>query len=208
MHRTSIILPIVAAAFACQSMSPPADYFWADSPASMIEAAPVDLALLPVVAAAAGEVPADQIREAAYERLVALRYSPLDLAFVDRTLGITDESPVGRILDAVGWGDGEPVARPMPASTGAAAFDADATVQFKVSRWNSGLTRSSRNLSCELEVFIVDGDGMTLWSCKLAHSFRFRDETRSAESAEAVLRYAVSKVVAQAFQGLPARSIR
>ena len=208
MHRTSVFLPIVAAAFACQAASPPADYFWADSPASMIEAAPGDLAVLPVVVATASDVPVVQLREAAYERLVALRYSPLDLAFVDRTLGITDESPVGRILDAVGWGDEEPIARPMPASTGASAFDADATVQFRVSSWNSGLMRSSRNLSCEIEVFVVDGSGMTLWSCRLARSFRLRDETRSADSPAAILRYAANKVIAAAFEGLPARSIR
>lgn len=161
--------------------------------ASLAQVSPKDVAIAPVEFATDGmKAPEAILRNAAADALVAHRYSPLSVAFVDGTL------PPGAQTGIV------------EASYRPGTLGEDAVLRTIIHGWNTSDWRARRTLDVDVEFLLESpraAEGI-LWSARCAKRFDLRNEVRLEPHETGRLEAACAVIVNWTFTGLPVRTAR
>lgn len=150
----------------------------------IMEAAPIDIAVLPVVNnARTTEVPAKVLRASFQQELVERHYSPLALDYVDRHIAEASYSP------------------------GASQEQAVCTID--VAKWDMSLWELHNALQVDLVVRIVDAaSGQELWKGSVNQRFDLGREIESLATETQRIQRACDILAAEVLQKLPVRQAR
>ncbi|MBL8862052.1 MAG: hypothetical protein JNK02_08575 [Planctomycetes bacterium] len=186
MTRSTLALALLALApLACHSVPREPGLAVRSSDATgVLERAPIEVAVAPVVNAAGANLPAAELRAAFQRVLVERRYSPLALEYVDR-----------RVVDA--------------AYTPGAAEES-ATLQIVVESWNATLWESHSAIVARITARLVDArrPGEILWSATADQRFDFSEVREHLATEGARIRHACDRIAAEVLARLPARTAR
>ncbi|HIG87607.1 MAG TPA: hypothetical protein EYQ25_11235 [Planctomycetes bacterium] len=195
-HRISLVSLFAAALFATSCQPLPERHGMA------VEITPVtgrlatinpnDVVVAPIEFAEEGlQAPEQMLRQAAVGSLIARRYAPLSLDFVDASI---PESLAGGVLKA-------PY---RPGSLGE-----DAVLRIIVHSWDTSLWNLRNALMVDLEFIMEDpGDsGQELWHARLKQRFDFEKQARTAATESALLSTAMRVMTDEICSQLPQRVV-
>lgn len=189
--RSAFVSPLVPVAFllalsACQTTPTPPGIGIRDSGATkMMERAPIDIAVLPVVNTAGKGVPTSVLRGSFQQGLVARRYSPLALEYVDRN--VTD------------------------AAYNPGSADNQAVLTLTIERWDTSMWETQNTLQVKLAVHIVDaarGGSEELWSGSVDQRFEFGSALDTLATQGSRIQFACDTIAAEVLEKLPLRDAR
>jgi hypothetical protein len=189
--ETTVIRPnlVLAAAFltlaACNAVPrQPGLAVRSTEATTVLERAPMEIAVAPVINASGSALPGDELRGSFQKELVERRYSPLALEFVDR-----------RVVDA---------------SYTPGAAEESATLRITVERWDTSLWSSHGAITARVTANLVDakGGGASLWSATADQRFDFLQMREHLATEGARIRYACDAIAAEVLAKLPARTAR
>jgi hypothetical protein len=185
--QTRSVLSFIAAACvvvaaACQSTPPPTGIgVEARNVGKLAEKNPVDIAIAPVRNTAGRDVPAAELRMCFHKGLVARRYSPLALPFVDRN-----------VVDA---------AYPPGSS------NEQAVMEISVEKWDTALWSTHGAISTRMNVRMLDASsGEELWSGRVDQRFDFGRAVDAMPTEGLRMHHACESIAAAILEKLPARN--
>jgi hypothetical protein len=154
---------------------------------------PNDIVVAPVEFAAEGvTLPGTILRTAAADALVAHRYAPLSVEFVDGTLPPGAQAGV------------------MEASYRPGTLGEDAVLRTVVHQWDTSNWRSRRSLTVDLE-FVMESPSSAqgvLWTARCTRRFDLANEVRLEVNEPARWKAACDAILAWTFSGLPDREVQ
>ncbi|MAE45568.1 MAG: hypothetical protein CMJ86_01635 [Planctomycetes bacterium] len=153
---------------------------------------PNDVVVAPIEFAEEGlQAPEQLLRQAAVGSLIARRYAPLSLGFVDASI---PESLAGGVLKA----------SYRPGSLGE-----DAVLRIIVHEWDTSLWDLRNALMVDLEFIMEDpGDsGQELWHARMKQRFDFEKQARTAATESALLSVAMRVMTDEICSQLPQRAV-
>jgi len=182
------VLPSMAAACAlllaaCQATTPPPPGIGVESHglAKLSEKNPIDVAIAPVHNAAGKDVPAAELRMCFHKGLVARRYSPLALAYVDRNVVDAAYTP--------------------------GASNEQAVMIIDIERWDTSIWKTHNAISTRMVVRMLDAaGGQELWSGRVDQRFDFGTAIDNMPTETARMNYACESISAAILEKLPARN--
>lgn len=183
--RSASALLFVPAAFvlafsACNTTPTPVGIGIRGSGATKImDRSPIDIAVVPVVNSAGKGVPTSVLRGSFQQGLVARRYSPLALEYVDRD-----------VVNAAFTPDSTP---------------GQAVMTISIERWDANVWETHNALHVKLQVSIADADSAELWSGSVDQRFEFGSALEPLATQSAKLQYACDVIAAEVLQKLPMR---
>lgn len=187
--RTAFLFPaclsaVLLALPACQNTPTPVGIGTrGEGGTRILERAPLDIAVLPVVNNAGKLVPAKVLRGSFQQGLVERRYSPLALEYVDRQIREASYDP------------------------GAAQEQGVCTIQ--VDRWDTTLWESHDALTVSLTVRIVDAQGgEELWKGIVERRFDLAPVIGNLPTETQRIQHACDLLAAEVLQKLPLREAR
>jgi hypothetical protein len=149
----------------------------------IMESAPIDIAVLPVVNNAGKNVPEKVLRASFQQGLVERRYSPLALEYVDRNISEASYSP------------------------GASQEQAVCTIE--ITRWDTSLWETHNALQVDLVVRIVDAvSGGELWKGSVDQRFDLGAQIENLPTETQRIQRACDILSAEVLQKLPVRVAR
>jgi hypothetical protein len=149
----------------------------------IMEAAPIDIAVLPVVNNAGKDVPAKVLRGSFQQGLVERHYSPLALEYVDRHISEASYSP------------------------GASQEQAVCTIE--IATWDMSLWEMHNALKVGLVVRIVDASsGAELWKGSVDQRFDLGREIENLPTETQRIQRACDILATEVLQKLPIRHAR
>jgi hypothetical protein len=149
----------------------------------IMERAPIDIAVLPVVNNAGKNVPVKLVRGSFQQGLVERHYSPLALDYVDRNITEASYKP------------------------GASQEQAVCTIE--ITRWDTSLWETHNALQIDLVVRIVDAvSGSELWKGTVNKRFDLGPEIDNLPTETQRMQRASDILAAEVLQKLPVRQVR
>ena len=183
--RTALsILSLSIVLAACQNTPTPVGIGTRGEGATRImERAPIDIAVLPVVNNAGALVPTNVLRESFQQGLVDRRYSPLSLEYVDRNVTEASYNP------------------------GSSQEQAVCTIQ--VDRWDTNYWKTHNALVAGLSVTITDAlNGDTLWKGTVEQRFDLGPHIENLPTETMRIQKTCEILAAEVLQKLPLREPR
>ncbi len=153
---------------------------------------PNDVVVAPIEFAEEGlQAPEQLLRQAAVGSLIARRYAPLSLGFVDAS-----------IPDALAGGV-------LKASYRPGSLGEDAVLRIIVHGWDTSLWDLRKALMVDLEFIMEDpgNGGQELWHARLKQRFDFEKQARTAATESALLSAATRVVTDEICSQLPPRVV-
>jgi hypothetical protein len=180
--------PCVAAAFlisltACQSTAPVPHGLGVDQHGlvKLVEKNPTDVAVAPIRNSAGKDVPVRDLRACFHKGLVARRYSPLALEYVDRN-----------VVDA-GYTPG--------------ASNEQAVLDINIERWDTSLWKTHNAITARMQVRMLDAaSGEELWSGRIDQRYDFGSTLDAMPTEAARIHYACDTIANELLAALPARN--
>jgi hypothetical protein len=166
----------------CQSTPPPAGIgVEAKGLAKLNEKNPVDVAIAPVRNMAGKDVPAAELRTCFHKGLVARRYSPLALAFVDRNVVDAAYTP--------------------------GASNEQAVMTIDIEKWDTSIWKTHNAINTRMVVRMLDASsGQELWSGRVDQRFDFGRAVDNMPTETSRMHYACDQIAAAILEKLPARN--
>lgn len=194
MNASSILLPFALIVAACQTLPKQQGLAVEVMPVQgrLATINPNDVVVAPIEMAVEGlTVPEQALRQAVVGSLIARRYAPLSLDFVDASIG----APLaGGVLEA---------------SYRGGSLGEDAVLRTIVHGWDTSLWTLRKAITVDLE-FIMEspgGEGQELWHARLNQRFDFEHESRLAATESALLATALRIMTDEICSRLPQRSV-
>lgn len=153
---------------------------------------PNDVVVAPIELSEEGlVVPVRLLREAAVGSLVARRYAPLSLDFIDASI---PEALAGGVLEA----------SYRPGSMGE-----DAVLRTIVHSWDTSLWNLRKALIVDIECILSapGGTGQELWHVRMSQRFDFEKEAHTAATESALMAIATRTITDEICTKLPQRSV-
>jgi hypothetical protein len=179
---TSLFAVCALALAACQTTPPPQGIgVEAHTVPTLAEKSPIDVAIAPVRNTAGKDVPVGDLRTCFHKGLVARRYSPLALAFVDRNVVDAAYTP--------------------------GASNEQAVMTIDVERWDTSIWKTHGAISTRMVVKLSDAaSGAELWSGRVDQRFDFGRAVDHMATETARMHYACENIAASILEKLPARN--
>jgi hypothetical protein len=150
----------------------------------VVQEAPIEIAVAPVVNASGASLPAAALRDAFQKELVDRRYSPLALDYVDRKVVEAAYTP--------------------------GASDEQATLVITVEKWDASLWTTHGAITAKVVAQLIDatGGGKVLWSATADQRFDFPALREHLSTETARMKFACDEIAAELLAKLPPRTAR
>ncbi len=185
LSTLSFVALTMVAASCTQLPKPPGGEVRSSGSALMDQRSPLEVVVAPVEGANAaggnGAVPTEDLRAGFQQALIARRYSPIALRYVDKKV--------------------------VEASYSAGALSEQAVFQTKVTRFDTALFDTNGAIHVALTVKMVDAaDGTVLWTGSVDRRYDFSANKDQYATSSARMRAACEYITAEVLEALPARN--